>query len=92
MLDHHLTVNVDHDYKVLIPKAKKLFESVPDVVEQTKLVRMTILSEKLGNEIYLKREDTQPVFSFKIRGAYNCMHNLKEQNKNLKGVATASAG
>ncbi|KAJ3567166.1 hypothetical protein NP233_g6531 [Leucocoprinus birnbaumii] len=46
---------------------------------------------KLGNEIYLKREDLQEVFSFKIRGAYNFMAHLNEEER-WKGVVTCSAG
>jgi threonine dehydratase len=42
-------------------------------------------------QIWLKREDLQPVFSFKIRGAYNMMASLKEEDKR-KGVVTCSAG
>lgn len=49
------------------------------------------ISEKLGNDIRLKREDLQRVTSFKIRGAYNCMANLDVASKE-KGVITASAG
>jgi len=42
-------------------------------------------------QIWLKREDLQPVFSFKIRGAYNMMAHLTEEEKK-KGVITCSAG
>ena len=49
------------------------------------------LSAKLGNEIWLKREDLQPVFSFKVRGAYNRMAHLNDEEK-WKGVVTCSAG
>lgn len=49
------------------------------------------LSKRLGCEIYLKREDLHPVFSFKIRGAYNMMASLTEEDKK-KGVITCSAG
>lgn len=42
-------------------------------------------------QIWLKREDLHPVFSFKIRGAYNMMAHLTEAEKN-KGVITCSAG
>ena len=49
------------------------------------------LSKRLGNQVLLKREDTQPVFSFKLRGAYNKMAHLDvEQLK--RGVICASAG
>lgn len=49
------------------------------------------LSQYLENEIYLKREDTQPVFSFKIRGAYNRIAKLDQVLKD-NGVVTCSAG
>lgn len=49
------------------------------------------LSKRLGNRVYLKREDMQPVHSFKLRGAYNKITQLSEQNRK-KGVIAASAG
>jgi len=49
------------------------------------------LSEALGNKILLKREDLQPVFSFKLRGAYNKMAKLSKELL-AKGVITSSAG
>lgn len=49
------------------------------------------LSQRLGNQILLKREDLQPTFSFKIRGAYNKLAHLSEAHK-AHGVITASAG
>lgn len=86
--DHHITAD-EADYKKMIPEAYERFKKAPDVVKRTDLVYATILSKKLGNDIYLKREDTQKVFSFKIRGAYNAMSILEA---GIKGVATASAG
>ena len=44
---------------------------VYDVADKTPLELATNLSERLGNRILMKREDLQPVFSFKLRGAYN---------------------
>src|SRR5512133_1030420 len=49
------------------------------------------LSAELGNRILLKREDLQPVFSFKLRGAYNRIAHLSEAER-ARGVITASAG
>ena len=49
------------------------------------------LSKKYNCNIYLKREDLQTVRSFKIRGAFNKIYNLKNEEK-LKGVVCASAG
>src|SRR4029078_7846710 len=48
-------------------------------------------SRRLGNEILLKREDLQPVFSFKLRGAYNKIAHLREDAW-AHGIITASAG
>lgn len=65
--------------------------SAPLNLKETPLTLAVNLSARLGNQIYLKREDLQPVFSFKIRGAYNLMANLKEEER-WKGVVTCSAG
>ena len=64
---------------------------VYDVAKNTPLEFQPILSARLNNRILLKREDMQPVFSFKLRGAYNKMANLPADM--LKhGVIAASAG
>src|SRR5665647_1061010 len=64
---------------------------VYDVAVETPLEAAPNLSARIGNTILLKREDMQPVFSFKLRGAYNKMAQLtSEQLK--RGVITASAG
>ena len=49
-----------------------------DLVQKTPINVASSLSEKLENRIYIKREDLQPVFSFKIRGAYNKLKNLSK--------------
>ena len=68
-----------------------LTSAVYDVAIESPLDEAANLSRRLGNKILLKREDLQPVFSFKLRGAYNKMAKLPE--KLLKqGVITASAG
>lgn len=64
---------------------------VYDVAEKTPLEFQPNLSARLNNSILLKREDTQPVFSFKLRGAYNKMANLPKAALE-KGVIAASAG
>ena len=64
---------------------------VYDVADQTPITFAGNLSSKLRNEVYLKREDMQPIFSFKIRGAYNKIANLSKQQQK-RGVMTASAG
>jgi threonine dehydratase len=62
-----------------------------DVAVETPLDYARFLSKRLGNNVMLKREDLQPVFSFKIRGAYNKLRQLPESDK-AKGVIAASAG
>ncbi|MGU9977606.1 MAG: threonine ammonia-lyase, biosynthetic [Candidatus Oxydemutatoraceae bacterium WSBS_2016_MAG_OTU14] len=62
-----------------------------DVARVTPLNLAHLLSEKLNNWIFLKREDLQPVFSFKLRGAYNKIASLSESERK-KGVIAASAG
>ncbi|SDA62806.1 Pyridoxal-phosphate dependent enzyme [Pseudomonas sp. NFACC15-1] len=58
---------------------------------RTPLQAAPALSEALGNRILLKREDLQPTFSFKIRGAYNKLVHLTPEQR-ARGVITASAG
>jgi threonine dehydratase len=70
---------------------KILTARVYDVAVETALERAPGLSARLGCEIYLKREDTQPVFSFKLRGAYNKMAHLSSAQLK-RGVICASAG
>lgn len=64
---------------------------VYELAVRTPLQTAPGLSETLGNQILLKREDLQPTFSFKVRGAYNKLVNLSAAQKN-RGVITASAG
>ena len=64
---------------------------VYDVAVETALERATKLSARTGNHVWLKREDTQPVFSFKLRGAYNKMSRLTPDQL-AGGVICASAG
>jgi len=71
---------------------KKILTSrVYDVAVETPLQSAGQLSKRLGNQILLKREDLQPVFSFKIRGAYNKLAQLTQEEL-ARGVVTASAG
>ncbi|KAJ7218025.1 tryptophan synthase beta subunit-like PLP-dependent enzyme [Mycena pura] len=74
------------DYLRLILTSK-----VYEIISETPLVRAHNLSTKLGNDIWLKREDVHDVFSFKIRGAYNFMASLPDDER-WKGVITCSAG
>jgi len=64
---------------------------VYDVARETALEPARTLSRRLGNQVLLKREDQQPVFSFKLRGAYNKMVNLSAEAL-ARGVICASAG
>jgi threonine dehydratase len=64
---------------------------VYDVAIETPLERAPQLSARLANTVLLKREDLQPVFSFKLRGAYNKMVNLPPEALK-RGVIAASAG
>ncbi|QPK65604.1 threonine ammonia-lyase, biosynthetic [Methylomonas sp. LL1] len=75
-----------HNYIEKILRAK-----VYDVAEETPLDFAPTLSERLENRVYLKREDLQPVFSFKLRGAYNKMASLTADQA-AHGVIAASAG
>lgn len=62
-----------------------------DLAVETPLDYAKSMSNRLDNRVLLKREDLQPVFSFKIRGAYNRLLQLTQQQRS-KGVVTASAG
>ena len=65
--------------------------NVYDIAQITPVTKANQLSKELKNEVFLKREDLQPVFSFKIRGAYNKLYKLKKNG--LKSpVIAASAG
>ncbi|MGI9276645.1 MAG: threonine ammonia-lyase, biosynthetic [Endozoicomonas sp.] len=71
---------------------RKILEArVYDVAVETPIHDAPFLSERFGNRVLLKREDLQPVFSFKIRGAYNKIVQLSATEKS-RGVIAASAG
>jgi threonine dehydratase len=70
---------------------KILAAPVYELAVRTPLQAAPALSETLGNRILLKREDLQPTFSFKIRGAYNKLVQLTPEQR-ARGVITASAG
>ena len=74
------------DYLKAILKAR-----VYDVAVETPLESAPRLSARLGNTVLFKREDLQPVFSFKIRGAYNKLMNLPAADLD-RGVICSSAG
>ncbi len=75
---------VDYLQKILTAK-------VYDVAIESPLDLAPGLSRRIGNRVLLKREDQQPVFSFKLRGAYNKMAQLSGAER-ARGVITASAG
>ena len=75
---------IDYLQKILTAK-------VYDVAIETPLELAPTLSQRLGNRVWLKREDQQSVFSFKVRGAYNKMAHLSAAER-ARGVITASAG
>jgi len=77
---------VKSEYLERILKAR-----VYDVAIESPLERAPRLSRRLGNEVLFKREDLQPVFSFKLRGAYNKIVHLTEADA-ARGVICASAG
>jgi threonine dehydratase len=68
-----------------------LTAKVYDVAQETPLEAARGLSRRLGHTVLLKREDMQPVFSFKLRGAYNKMAHLPAEQRD-RGVIAASAG
>jgi threonine dehydratase len=68
-----------------------LTSKVYEAALETPLEEAKILSQQLNNRVLLKREDLQPVFSFKLRGAYNRIAHLSDQER-ANGVITASAG
>ena len=71
---------------------KKILKArVYEIVDKVPLDEAVNLSLRTDNTILLKREDLQPVFSFKLRGAYNKMVQLSQKEKD-RGVIAASAG
>jgi threonine dehydratase len=91
-------VSVEKQDNVSVPVLSKLDYLVKilqapvyEAAIATDMVPMPTLSATLGNQVFLKREDQQPVKSFKLRGAYNCIAQLSEAQKKA-GVVAASAG
>ena len=70
---------------------KILLSPVYEVAKVTPLQTLKKISDRLGNHVALKREDLQPVHSFKLRGAYNKIAGLSEEQR-AKGIIAASAG
>ncbi len=70
---------------------QKAYQNIKHVVNRTPLQYSARLSNKYKAKVYLKREDLQTVRSYKIRGAYNLISSLSEEEKS-RGVICASAG
>ena len=70
---------------------KILRANIYDLAEETPLEELPSLSKRFNNQLLVKREDLQPVFSFKLRGAYNKIRSLSKEEL-AKGVIAASAG
>lgn len=80
------------DRSLLDQYVRRILEArVYDVAVETPIHAAPLISRRLGNTVLLKREDLQPVYSFKCRGAYNRMAELNEEQR-ARGVICASAG
>jgi threonine dehydratase len=87
-----ISIAIEGQHHVFSHYIKKILAAdVYDVAEQTQLDLAAGLSRRLGRQVLLKREDQQPVYSFKLRGAYNRIKKLDAATR-AKGVITASAG
>ena len=83
-LDHRDSITTEYLKRILTAR-------VYDVAVESALELAQNLSQRVNNLVYLKREDQQPVFSFKLRGAYNKMVRLSAEER-TRGVIAASAG
>ncbi|WP_258103673.1 threonine ammonia-lyase [Marinoscillum sp. MHG1-6] len=86
-----MTTQKNNSYIPEIEEVKKARNNLSKVVINSPLQHSLILSDKYKANVYLKREDTQVVRSYKIRGAYNKITSL-DQESLAKGVVCASAG
>ncbi|KAL0637568.1 threonine deaminase [Maublancomyces gigas] len=94
---------IRREYRAAIPTEFKTRDGAPDylrliltsrvydVIKVTPLTNAINLTNRLGYKVLMKREDLQPVFSFKVRGAYNKMAHLPAEDR-WKGVIACSAG
>ena len=80
-------------FEDMLEKTIKMILRAPvyDVARETPLDEAPSISKRIGNRVWLKREDMQSVFSYKIRGAYNMMVSLTPAELE-RGVIAASAG
>jgi threonine dehydratase len=81
----------DNIMKITVQTIENAAEKLKSVVRKTPLELSKRLSEKYKTKVYLKREDLQEVRSFKIRGAYNKIVSLHDEEK-ASGIVCASAG
>jgi hypothetical protein len=103
LTEHNTSASVASRPRVSVPSSYLLPDGTPDyvrliltsrvydVVNETPLTHSISMSENLNAKILLKREDLQPVFSFKLRGAYNKIAHLPLDER-WKGVIACSAG
>jgi len=71
---------------------KVLTARVYDIARETPLDFMGRISSRFDNNVWLKREDLQSIYSFKLRGAFNKIYKMYQAHPGLTGVITASAG
>jgi len=71
---------------------KILTARVYDVASETPLDYLERISSRFDNKVWLKREDLQSIYSFKLRGAFNAIYHVRRAHPDLSGVITASAG
>jgi len=74
-----------------LEKIKKAHENIKKVIYKTPFAYAPVLSQKVGNEIFLKKENLQTTGAFKLRGAFNKIASIPEE-KRKRGVIAASAG
>jgi len=90
---HHTVTSRAHERPPAPDEMLRLIltSRVYDVAQETPLDPAPRLSRRLGNDVLLKREDLQPIFSYKLRGAYNRIAHLTADERR-RGVIAASAG
>lgn len=80
--------NIEYMDKIDFESAKQVLR---DVIIETKLIKSKVFSQECGNEVYIKPENLQNTGSFKIRGAFNKISKLTEEERK-KGLIASSAG
>lgn len=75
-----------------LDSVKKARQTLQGIINTTPLQKSGRLSRQVSAEIFLKREDMQPVRSYKIRGAYNKIYHLHKNDEVYNGIVCASAG